>query len=71
MLTQNVSGLTALLSDLARLLLSFLPGRAISSQLCEPHGTMAVCLPARTGPVFVQGAGRFEVCIVAGEAAEP
>ena len=20
---------------------------------CEPHGTLAVCLPARTGPVFV------------------
>ena len=40
---QNVSGLTAFLSDLARLLLSFLPGRAISSQLGVSHTARRLC----------------------------
>jgi len=38
---------------------------------CEPHGTMAVCLPARAGHVLVCGAKRCEVRIVTSEVADP
>ena len=41
--TKNLSGLTVLPSDLARLLLSFLPGRAIPSLLRVSHTVRRLC----------------------------
>ena len=38
---------------------------------CEPHGTTAVCLPARVGAVFVSGASRCEIRVGVGEVADP
>ena len=52
--TQAPPGLVTMPSALGRLMLSFIPGRAIPSLLGVSHTVPTVgCLPARTGPAFV------------------